>query len=319
MDGHEVKALRTIMERLTFGRGQVQGTLKREHAALRDVSPCSEYTRYTMEGTLKDPFSDLSVLLDVPSLGTLFMNGPFLEPRWSPALGYGLAVIEDDTRVHLYRSGKFVIRRARDREHVEACYRLICELVRPAIVLPDPGLLFYEAIALQRQFSEAGFEGDLLKAVNWPEIGPVKEGDLRAFMDGPEDVRHRLRGLVLPSVRSLLSRTAEGDMTRSHELDKVKEGIISSMRASMMDLNGKGPMMSSTASIHLAALRSLELIIEVHTPIASDNDLSRSALGILDSIDDGHDISAIPADLTQGYDLQGDAVKGLAAALSLIP
>ncbi|MCU0798231.1 MAG: hypothetical protein MUC62_00975 [Candidatus Thermoplasmatota archaeon] len=318
-DELKAMALRAIIDRLTFERGHIPGPSKREKAAIRDVSPCSEYTRYTMEGTLKDPFSDLAVLLDIPALGTLFINGPFLEPRWSPALGYGLAVIEDDTRIHLYRSGKFVIRRARDRDHVEACYRLVCDLVRPALVLPGPGLLFYEAAALQRHFSEAGSEDHLINAVLWPDTGHGTDGELRTFMEGPEGVRKSVRGLVLPFIRSLLSCSADGKGMGVLPIDAAKDEVISSMRASMKGLKDESKMMSSSAIIHLSALRSLDLIGEAHTYFLTDTDLQRSTLELLNSMDKGHDLGAVLTDHTIRSNPGANTQNVVMAALALIP
>jgi hypothetical protein len=272
-----------------------------------------------MEGTLKDPFSDLSVLLDVPVLGTLFMNGPFIEPRWSPALGYGLAVIEDDTRVHLYRSGKFVIRRARDREHVETCYRRICDMVRPAMVLPGTGLLFYEDVALSRHFIDAGLEEKIMTAVKWPEIGPIAEKDLRTFIDGPEGIRRRLRDLTLHTIRSLLSGGTDGKGTGQPLIERVKGEMISSMGASMKEYKGNGPLMSSTASIHLSSVRSLDLIEQGHISIGSDTDIIGSVLDMLDNVQEGKDTDIIDIDHLLGSLQVNDAVNDMMTALTLVP
>lgn len=319
MDEQKVRSLKTITEHLTFERGQVQGSLKREHAAVRDVSPCSEYTRYTMEGTLKDPFSDLAVLLDIPALGTLFMNGPFIEPRWSQALGYGLAIIEEDTRVHLYRSGKFVVRRARDKEHVEACYRRICDMVRPAIVLSGTGLLFYEAVALSRHFIDAGFEEEILTVLKWPEVGLKAQKDLELFIDGPEGTRERLRELVLNSIRSLLSGGTDSKGTDQPILERARGEVISSMGSSMKELKGNGPLMSSTASIHLSALRSLEMIKVGQFSMGADPDLHRSLLDLVDSAGAGQGSRIVDIHRHFGSHPIGDAAGGLMAAFALVP
>jgi hypothetical protein len=99
----------------------------------KDVSPCSEYTRYTVEGILKDPRSELSALLDVHSMGPIFKYSSFKDPKWSEKLGYGMAVVGEDTRVHIHRNGKYIIRRALDREHAEDTYKTIVNMMRPAI------------------------------------------------------------------------------------------------------------------------------------------------------------------------------------------
>lgn len=106
---------------------------KREKAISKEVSPCSEYTRYTVEGRMKDPESEMSVILDPRAIGPLFLSAPFNGPKWSKALGYGMAMIGEDTRVHLHLNGKYIIRRALDRDHALSSHRMLLEIARPAL------------------------------------------------------------------------------------------------------------------------------------------------------------------------------------------
>ncbi|MGA1794043.1 MAG: hypothetical protein ACMUHM_08835, partial [Thermoplasmatota archaeon] len=108
-------------------------TSNRTEAQMKEVSPCSEYTRYTVEGVLKYPMSGMSAVLDVHALGPLFLNSGMKDAKWSERLGYGMGVMREDTRVHLHGNGKFIIRRAEDREHAESAYKAIVEMVKPTL------------------------------------------------------------------------------------------------------------------------------------------------------------------------------------------
>lgn len=98
----------------------------------KELSPCSEHTRFSAEGRFPGPGSSLNAVLDVDILGLLFVNGPFKDPRWSAKLGYGMGVLGNDTRVHLYSNGKYVVRRALDREHADRCLSLLASICQPA-------------------------------------------------------------------------------------------------------------------------------------------------------------------------------------------
>ncbi len=140
----------------------------REPAMAKEVTPCSEYTRFTSEGRMMDPHSSLSVILDSYLTGHLFRSGPFQKAKWSDRLGYGMGLIGEDTRIHLHTTGKYVIRRALDRDHANFIQLVLSQLSRPALYSTRNGSFMWEII---RDLSLGKDVGDL-KSIDqlfpWP-------------------------------------------------------------------------------------------------------------------------------------------------------
>lgn len=159
------------------------GSRTRESHRSKEVSPCSEYTRYTVEGVFKDPWSDLSARFDVETMGILFSNSCFHEPKWSERLGYGMAVIGEDTRLHLHRNGKYIIRRAIDREQAERSYRLVTSLLRPVLIDDRSGKPLWYILrgSITDMKNAPPYLGII---IGWPEQGDNRTGDLNEVFKG---------------------------------------------------------------------------------------------------------------------------------------
>ena len=162
-------------------------TSRREEALARAVSPCSEYTRYTVEGRFGAPASRFAAILDPEALGVLFPLGPFTRARWSGKLGYGMAVIGEDTRVHLHDNGRYIVRRALDRTHVERCMNVLVSVSYPALYVEGPDLYMWELVrdisfgidGAKRSIPEDTFiwEGP------WENPEEVKEAAVKGFLN----------------------------------------------------------------------------------------------------------------------------------------
>lgn len=151
-------------------------------AVNKEVSPCSEYTRFTAEGRFPGPGSSLNAVLEVDILGLMFVNGPFKDPRWSARLGYGMGVIGNDTRVHLYSNGKYVVRRALDRDHAHRCLSLLASICQPAVYSPISGKFTWEMVRdLSYGFIEPAL--DNMKLINWQieDGSDIVEKAIRSF------------------------------------------------------------------------------------------------------------------------------------------
>jgi hypothetical protein len=247
------------------------------------------------------------------------MNGPLLEPRWSSALGYGMAIIEEDTRVHLYRSGKFVIRRARDREHVEACYGLLCDIVRPSVVLPESGMVLYEAMGINRLVRSEWLRSQLVHVLSWPgtEVGSVQP--FEGLIEGPDGLRSSLRESISPPLKALFSKIAGGADADHPILEDVRGKVISSMKRSTSDLKGTGQMLSSSACIHLAAERALDIIKEVLPSLKGDTGKVQPFLHIMDLMMSGSEVDLEQIERLEKGALNKGAFVGLITATALLP
>lgn len=161
-------------------------TAGRSESRVKEVSPCSEYTRYTVEGVLKDPRSDLSVVLDVDAMGPIFTNSTLKDPKWSSKLGYGMAGVGEDTRIHIHRNGKFIVRRARDREHAESMYQLIVHMMKPALYDELTGRFLWDIIR-ERTIDNSDLE-DISPLLQWPSSEIDVEDIFGRIRDGARDV-----------------------------------------------------------------------------------------------------------------------------------
>lgn len=155
-------------------RSHIEGmdTGGRIEAREKELSPCSEYTRYTVEGVLKDPYSELSVLLDRLVMEFLFKNSALKAPKWSEALGYGMAMTGEETRIHVYKNGKFIIRRAADRKDAERSFNRISSILWPAVFSSRSDSFNWSILR------KAAWDGDK-KALEEPAmlLWPQEEGD----------------------------------------------------------------------------------------------------------------------------------------------
>lgn len=171
----------------------------REPAMSKEVTPCSEYTRFTAEGRFKDPHSDSSAIMAGDLVGFLFKSSPFVGPKWSDRLGYGIAVIGDDTRIHLHANGKYVIRRAIDRDHAQEAYMALANLAKPAVYSTMERRFVWEIVrdnALSSAFSESSSIEELM---SWPDDlsgDEVLERATEVFKEADELYSSRFRELV---------------------------------------------------------------------------------------------------------------------------
>jgi hypothetical protein len=180
--------------------GGLPSASKQVEPRVKDVTPCSEYTRYTVEGILKDPRSELSALMDVEALGPIFVNSDLKDPKWSPMLGYGMAVVGEDTRIHIHRNGKYIIRRALDREHAESTYKKIVNLVRPALLDTQKRRFVWDRMR-EGLIGEPDLEG-IAPFVMWPQ----EEGDLRSRLERIRDGAKEVDAELLSKMREAVSR-----------------------------------------------------------------------------------------------------------------
>ncbi|MDG6225082.1 MAG: hypothetical protein QCI82_06170 [Candidatus Thermoplasmatota archaeon] len=119
----------------------------RTKPSMKEISPCSEYTRFTMEGVLEDPLlPDKNAVFDPITLGESFKASRFSSKKWSEPLSYGMAVDREDTRIHLHGKGKIIIRRAIDRDHAVSLFNEIADLMWPSLLDSTSGMTLSETI-----------------------------------------------------------------------------------------------------------------------------------------------------------------------------
>ncbi|MFX0162317.1 MAG: (Fe-S)-binding protein [Candidatus Hodarchaeota archaeon] len=99
------------------------------------IEPCAEYGRVTLEGQLpkprRSPFEDLYDMID---LGFLLEGATFLKNiRSSFSLGYALAQYED-SKVHIFKTGKIVMRRIENQEIAMQLFRNLSRILWGSVI-----------------------------------------------------------------------------------------------------------------------------------------------------------------------------------------
>jgi hypothetical protein len=212
-----------MSDRKTLRRPDRPETYRRDKAVSREITPCSEYTRYTAEGRFRDPYSDESVILDSEGMAILFGLGPFKKPRWSKRLGYGMAIIGEDTRVHLHANGKFVIRRALDKSHAENILKTLSTISKPNIYSTRHERYLWEIL---RDISFGAENGGMVDIFGWEEeVDQVMEEAIRTFQEIDEEIGERIDDpddMVLIDQIHYKGAPLENELKK--ELNKVLEG-----------------------------------------------------------------------------------------------
>jgi len=120
----------------------------RTRPVMQEATPCSEYTRYTIEGILPDPMDpNKNAVFDPAYLGHLFRASRYNNKKWSEPLSYGIAALEPDIRLHLQGRGKVIIRRAFDKANAHSLYSEVAELMRPSLYCTLSGHTLADMIA----------------------------------------------------------------------------------------------------------------------------------------------------------------------------
>lgn len=219
---------RTMIELLDGHVGSLD-TGGRTEAREKAVSPCSEYTRYTVEGVFKDPYSNLSVILDIHSLGFLFSGSGLKDPKWSKVLGYGMGMIGAETRVHIHKNGKFVIRRAMDQDDAERCSKGIASILWPTVFSTRTDRFNWSIMreAAWHDLKNKDLEGPM---ITWPFSNV---GDPEEIVAGMMEKFRELDGEHLEDLRN---RITNGLFAEGKELEDILEVASGMRRSNAMDL-----------------------------------------------------------------------------------
>ena len=189
--------------------------------SMREISPCSEYTRFTMEGVLADPLlPEKNAVFDPITLGESFKVSRFSSKKWSEPLSYGMAVDREDTRIHIQGKGKIIIRRAMDKEHAVSLYNEIADIMWPSLLDSTSGMTVSETI---HSLSLHGREIDMERwslMMAWPELKHNDTADT-------EKVIESFRGQRSLDIEGIISAARIAIMDGGHEVSKV-DGVLGS-------------------------------------------------------------------------------------------
>lgn len=172
---------------------------------------------------MKDPFTRDSVILDSEGMSIIFTKAPLTRPRWSQRLGYGMGVVGEDTRVHLHANGKYVIRRALDRDHAEKVLELLEMISIPNIYSTHHDGFLWELVR-DMAFDRSNMDDDkLLHLFHWGE-----NDDAEGTMKGAVMIFRELTSSLGPKIDARLVSGEEMDPSKLEHNGKELEDILRS-------------------------------------------------------------------------------------------
>lgn len=107
-----------------------------EESQVIEVNPCAEDQRMTLESKLrtKDGTERKGLYFDsVKMCDILNKARDFRKVRCSTELGYAIVEYEDKN-IHIWKQGKIIIRRAKDREDAVKTLQMISKMLSEAVI-----------------------------------------------------------------------------------------------------------------------------------------------------------------------------------------
>ncbi len=173
----------------------------------KTLSPCSEYTKYTLESVLHDPLDRTrSSLFEAESLGYLLELGDFRSLKWSSALGYGVCTVEEDTNAHVHSKGKIIIRHALTKEHALWIHAHLVSLTNPSVYSTRTGYTLADRIRRLSVYDDKGPDDELMDILRWQSEKPQDELHLEDIREGykkaDEEMGEATRSVISDLIRS---------------------------------------------------------------------------------------------------------------------
>jgi hypothetical protein len=130
-----------------------------------------------------------------------------------------MAVVGEDTRIHIHRNGKFIIRRALDREHAESTYNIIVQMMKPVLFDADADRFFWDL--LKEMINEKKDPGTLSPMIGWP----LENAEIGSIIDNIKIGVKEVDEKILTPMRSALTGGSSIDVA-SHT-EKIHEMLVS--------------------------------------------------------------------------------------------
>lgn len=195
---------------------------------VQEVEPCAERDSYTIEGIYRDPVNqEISALFHDGSLARMMNSLPFTSVKWSKQLGYGMATLENGTRVHVHTRGKVIIRRSGSRDDAENTWKMITSAVRPTLMSKQDGFVLWEALLFG--YHNGFDEYDISDFLRWYDEG----GNESAILAGSSEIFRKIDGIEGDRIRNEIIDILSGSETSDELADKItsfRDGLTVSWR-----------------------------------------------------------------------------------------
>ncbi len=240
--------------------------------APKEITPCSEYTRFTLEAVVEDPNEPgKNALFESHSMGTLFRSGNYEDIKWSEKLGYGMAVVDDDVKLMVHSRGKMVIRRAFDRDYAEAHFLGMKTMMLPSIYCTITGQTLWEMLVGEHLSGSGVFKADRSNVFDQCQLSIISTismvGDgLEQVMSGYTKENGTTGDRMRKAIKEILSVNETSSKLINNLLADLHLLVKNRMKEISKDLLVYNPAerwaFVGRSSFLLSALRSLEGISE---------------------------------------------------------
>ena len=205
------------------------------------IEPCAEYGRVTLEAQLPkprgSPFEDLYDMID---LGFLLEGATFLKDiRSSLSLGYALAQY-GDSKVHIFKTGKIVMRRIENQEIAMQLFRNLSKILWGAVICKcgNSGLDCVAGGCFHCHdevcpFLAWGLENKK-SYLTKPGYSLISKADKSGFKDLFFEVKNRLNEIVKNFETALKTIEKEGEEKGKNIM--IKTGVKESFREKLRSL-----------------------------------------------------------------------------------
>ena len=189
-------------------------SIHRGKPMMQEVSPCNESQKFTVEGILKDPVNgDISAIMDTWSLGKIVSCMPFSSMKWSGKLGYGMGTLEPNARLHLHSRGKIIVRKAETLEDAEGIFKWITSFSKPALILADKGLIFWQMLLLSYHSQNEIYPDEISRTEGWytddPRSEDAYEISSKAYDDLDDQIGSKIRRRCLDIANRSIEESVE--------------------------------------------------------------------------------------------------------------
>ncbi len=237
----------------------------------KEITPCSEYTRFTLETVVEDPNEPgKNAIFESRSMGTLFNSGDYKDIKWSDKLGYGMAVVDDEVKLMVHTKGKMVIRRALDRDYAEVHFLALKALILPSMYCAITGQTLWEILVgvhlVQTGiFSGPSYDHDECSSSILSRIS-LESSDVEHVMNGYSKENETTGKMMRKAINDQFS----GDGTDADEISDLSRELYLRIEGRLKEI--AKPLLSSgtvergefvgRSSFLLSASRSLEGLSE---------------------------------------------------------
>ncbi len=238
----------------------------------KEITPCSEYSRFTLETVVEDPNEPgKNAIFEPHSMGILFNSGNYADIKWSEKLGYGMAVMDDNVKLMVHTKGKMVIRRALDRDYAEAHFLGLKTLILPSIYCTITGQTLWEMLVWANLVGSGVFDSGRMEDFDNCRSSIISRITLESdgvehVMNGYSEENERTGTRMRNAIKKLLSANENKADGLSDLLKDLHIGIENRSKEISRDLLVSGPVergeFVGRSSFLLSALRSLDGLSE---------------------------------------------------------